>query len=310
VNVLKLLAGHAKAIARRWWVSQELSPIPRLRQLRRQKIQRLSHRAAIRYTARNVELRHGRTIMKSSIIIAAVSALLLPGVAGAVEIKVVSTQAPEEAYRELVPKFEQASGHKVTTIFTGTLDLQKRIAAGETYDLIIMAGPAIDDFIKSGKIVAGSRVNIARSGVGVGVRAGAPKPDIGSTEAVKKTLLAAKSIGYSTGPSGVYLTGLFQRLGVADQIKPKLKQTPTGIFVGSLVASGEAEVGFQQVSELSHFPGVDYVGPLPADIQEITVFSSGLQVGAKQAEAANAWVKFLTAPAAAPAFKARGLEPG
>jgi molybdate transport system substrate-binding protein len=251
--------------------------------------------------------------MKSSIIFAATSfaamgALLLPGVAGAVEIKVLSTQAPEEAYRELVPQFEKASGHKVTTIFTGTLDVQKRIAAGEAYDLIIMAGPAIDDFIKSGTIVPGSRTDIARSGVGVAVRAGAPKPDISSTQAVKKTLLAAKSIGYSTGPSGVYVTGLFQRLGVADEIKGKLKQTPTGIFVGSIVANGEAEIGFQQVSELSHFPGVDFVGPLPADIQQITVFSSGIQVGAKQVDAANAWVKFLTAPAAAPAFTSRGLS--
>jgi molybdate transport system substrate-binding protein len=253
---------------------------------------------------------HGRTIMKSSFVIATMSALLLPGVAGAAEIRVLSTQAPEEAYRELVPQFEKASGHKVTTVFTGTLDLQKRIAAGESYDLIIMAGPGIDDFIKSGKIVSGTRVDIAKSGVGVGVRAGAPKPDISTTEAFKKALLAAKSIGYSTGPSGVYVTGLFQRLGIADQIKGKLKQTPTGVFVGSLIASGEAEIGVQQVSEMSHYPGVDYVGPLPADIQEITVFAAGIQVGAKQADAAKAWVKFLTAPAAAPAFKARGLEPG
>jgi len=249
-------------------------------------------------------------IIFAAVSFAAMSALLLSGVAGAVEIKVLSTQATEEAYRELVPQFEKTSGHKVTTIFTGTLDLQKRIAAGETYDLILMAGPAIDDFIKAGTIVPGSRVDIAKSGVGVAVRAGAPKPDISSTEAVKKTLLAAKSIGYSTGPSGVYLTGLFQRLGVADQVKPKLKQTPTGIFVGSIVANGEAEIGFQQVSELSHFAGVDFVGPLPADIQQITVFSSGIQVGAKQVDAANAWVKFLTAPAAASAFKSRGLEPG
>jgi molybdate transport system substrate-binding protein len=249
--------------------------------------------------------------MQFDIFFAAVSlAVLLPGVAGAVEIKVLSTQAPEQAYRELVPQFEKASGHTVTTVFTGTLDVQKRIAAGEAYDLIIMAGPALDDFIKSGKIAPGSRVNIARSGVGVAVRAGAPKPDIGTTEAVKKTLLAAKSIGYSTGPSGVYLTGLFQRLGVADAIKGKLKQTPTGVFVGNIVADGTAEIGFQQVSELAHFPGVDFVGPLPADIQEITVFSAGIQVGAKQVDAAKDWVKFLTAPAAASAFKSKGLEPG
>jgi molybdate transport system substrate-binding protein len=249
--------------------------------------------------------------MQFNIIFAAVSlAVLLPGVAGAVEIRVLSTQAPEQAYRELAPQFEKASGHTVTTVFTGTLDVQKRIAAGEAYDLIIMAGPAIDDFIKSGKIVPGSRVDIARSGVGVAVRAGAPKPDIGTAEAVKKALLDAKSIGYSTGPSGVYLTGLFQRLGVADQIKGKLKQTPTGVFVGNIVADGTAEIGFQQVSELAHFPGVDFVGPLPAEIQEITVFSAGIQVGAKQVDAAKDWVKFLTAPAAASAFKSKGLEPG
>ena len=246
--------------------------------------------------------------MKASFIVMA--AVLLPGAAGAAEIKVLSTQATEQAYRELAPQFEQASGHKVTTIFTGTLDVQKRIAAGESYDIILMAGPAIDDFIKAGKVVPGSRVDIARSGVGVAVKAGAPKPDIGSTEAVKKTLLAAKSIGYSTGPSGVYLTGLFQRLGVADAIKGKIKQTPTGVFVGNIVASGEAEIGFQQVSELAHFPGVDFVGPLPADIQEVTVFSAGLQVGAKETEPAKSWLKFLTAPEHAAAFTSRGLTPG
>lgn len=247
--------------------------------------------------------------MKPSFMIVA-AALLLPDAAGAAEIKVLSTQATEQAYRELAPQFEQASGHKVTTIFTGTLDVQKRIAGGESYDIILMAGPAIDDFIKAGKIVPGSRVDIARSGVGVAVKAGAAKPDISTTEAVKKTLVAATSIGYSTGPSGVYLTGLFQRLGVADAIKGKLKQTPTGVFVGSIVASGEAQIGFQQVSELAHFPGVDFVGPLPADIQDITVFSAGLQVGAKEGEAAKAWLKFLTAPEHAAAFTARGLTPG
>jgi molybdate transport system substrate-binding protein len=245
--------------------------------------------------------------MKFSIIIAAV---LLAGAADAAEIKVLSTQATEQAYRELAPLFEKASGHKLTTIFTGTLDVQKRIAAGETYDIILMAGPAIDAFIKAGTIVPGSRIDIARSGVGVAVKAGAPKPDISTTEAVKKTLLAAKSIGYSTGPSGVYLTGLFQRLGVADAIKGKLKQTPTGVFVGNIVASGEAEIGFQQVSELAHFEGVDFVGPLPADIQEVTVFSAGLQAGTKEAEAAKAWLKFLTAPEHAAAFTSRGLTPG
>jgi molybdate transport system substrate-binding protein len=252
--------------------------------------------------------------MKVQGIIAAACALLLTGmgasVAKAAEITVLSTQATEQAYRELLPQFEKASGHTVKTTYTGTLDAKKRIAAGEFFDLLIMASPEIDAFIISGTLAPGSRIDLAKSGVGIGVKAGAPKPDIGTTEAFKKTLLAAKSIGYSTGPSGNYVIGLFDRLGIADQVKPKLKQTPTGVFVGSIVASGEVEIGIQQVSEMSHFEGVDYVGPLPADIQKMTIFASGIAANAKQAEAAKAWVKFMTAPSSAQAFKKRGMEPG
>jgi molybdate transport system substrate-binding protein len=247
--------------------------------------------------------------MTTRVVVAALGALLVSTPAHAEEIKVLSTLAVEGAYRELVPLFERASGHKVTTTFTGTLDAQKRIAAGEAYDLIIMAGPAIDDLIKSGKIAPGSRVDLASSGVGVAVRAGAPRPDIHSTEALKRTLLVAKSIGYSSGPSGVYLTGLFRKLGIADQIQSKLKQTATGVFVGSIIASGEVEMGFQQVSELAHYPGIEYLGPLPADIQNMTVFSSGMQVGAKSVEAAKAWITFLTSPAAAAVFRNKSMEP-
>jgi molybdate transport system substrate-binding protein len=248
--------------------------------------------------------------MKRPFMIATAAALMLPTLTNAAEIKVLSTQATEEAYRELVPQFEKATGHKVTTVFTGTIGAQKRLADGESYDMIIMSGPSIDAQIKIGKVVAGSRVDIAKSGVGVGVPKGAPKPDISTTEGLKKTLLAAKSIGYSTGPSGVYMTGLFEKLGLADQVKDKLRQTPTGVFVGTIIASREVEIGFQQVSELSNFPGVDYVGPLPADVQNTTVFSSGMIVDAKEAEAAKALVKFLTSPEAGSAFKKRGMEPG
>ncbi len=251
--------------------------------------------------------------MKSGFVIAAAAAVLFSGAAGAAraaEIKVLSTQATEQSYRELVPRFERSTGHKVTTVFTGTLDADKRLAAGETYDLLIMSRPSIEEHIKDGKLASGSRVDIAKSGVGIGVKSGARKPDIGSTEALKKTLLAAKSIGYSTGPSGNYIVALFQRLGIADQIKPKLKQTPTSIFVGSIIASGEVELGFQQISEISHFPGVDYAGPLPSAVQEYTTFSSGIVSGTRQAAAAKAFVKFLTSPGAAPAFKNRGMEPG
>jgi molybdate transport system substrate-binding protein len=248
--------------------------------------------------------------VKSKLVIAAAGALLLSGMAHSAEIKVLSTQATEQAYKELVPQFEKAAGHKVTTVFTGTLDADKRLAAGESYDMLIMSSGSIDGHIKDGKVAAGSRADLAKSGVAVGVKAGSRKPDISSVEALKKTILAAKSIGYSTGPSGLYIISLFEKLGVADAVKPKLKQTPTGVFVGSIIASGEVEIGFQQVSELSHFSGVDYAGPLPEAVQRYTVFSSGIVAGAKEADAAKALVKFLTAPAAAPAFKKQGMEPG
>src|SRR5262245_32232279 len=247
--------------------------------------------------------------MKRPFIISAVS-LTMSALANAAEIKVLSTQATEEPYRELVPQFEKATGHKVMTVFTGTLGAQKRLADGESYDMIIMSSPSIDAQIKAGKVAAGSRVDIAKSGVGVGVPKGASKPDISTTDALKKTILAAKSIGYSTGPSGVYIISLFEKLGLADQVKDKLKQTPTGVFVGTIIASREVEIGFQQVIELNNFPGVDYVGPLPADVQHMTVFSSGMIVDAKEAEAAKALVKFLTSPEAGSAFKKRGMEPG
>jgi len=240
------------------------------------------------------------------------ASLLLTGatMADAVEITVLSTQATEQACRELLPEFEKATGNTVKIVYTGTLDAKKRIAEGEAFDVLIMAATDIDGFLASGVLAPGSKVDIARSGVGVGVKAGAPKPDISTTEAFKKTLLAAKSIGYSTGPSGVYLIGLFDKLGIADQVKPKLKQTPTGVFVGSLVANGDAEIGIQQVSEMSHYAGVDYVGALPADIQKMTVFSSGMAAKAKEPAAGNALVKFITSPEAGAAFKKRGMEPG
>jgi molybdate transport system substrate-binding protein len=236
-------------------------------------------------------------------------ALLIASLATAAEISVASTQATEQAYKELVAQFEKHTGHKVTTYFSGTLNVQKRIADGEPYDLIIMAAPAIDDQIRLGKAVAGSRVDFAQSGTGMAVKKGAAKPDIGTVDAFRKALLAARSIGYSTGPSGVYMLSVFEKMGIAEPLKPKLKQTPSGVFVGTLIATGETEIGFQQVSELVHFDGIDYAGPLPGDLQRMTMFSTGIHTGAKQGEPARALVKFITAPAAAPVIKKHGLEP-
>ena len=244
------------------------------------------------------------------LLLAATAVLFVVSSASAAEIKVLASGATKEAYLELVSRFEKASGHKVVTTWAGTVDIKKRIAAGEVFDLIVVAGPEIDEFIKQGKMAAGSRVDLMKSGVGAAVRAGAPKPDISSAEALKKAVLAAKTVGYSTGPSGVYMDALFERMGIAAQIKPKLKQTPPGVLIGTIVASGEAEIGFQQVSELIHVSGIDFIGPLSADVQKITVFSSGIHAGAKEPDAAKALVKFITAPAAAPVIKKHGMEPG
>lgn len=225
------------------------------------------------------------------------------------EIKVMASAAFKEAYLELVPEFERATGHKVVTMWIPSAQIMNRLKGGETVDLVILAAGAIDELIELGKIVRGSRVDLAKSGVAVAVRAGAPRPDISSGDALKRAVLAAKSIVYSHGPSGVYLAGLFQRMGIAEQLKPKVKLVQ-GEPAGAVVARGEAELGFQQMSELLPVPGIDILGPLSADVQRITVFSVGLHVGAKQPDAARALVKFMTAPAAFPVIRKKGMEPG
>jgi len=225
-----------------------------------------------------------------------------------IEIKVMSSLATKEAYLELVPQFERANANTVSTTWAGTADIMKRMAAGETHDLVISSSNSLEELIKQGHIVAGSRVDLAKSGIGIAVRAGAPRPDVSSADALKRTLLAAKSIGYSTGPSGVYLAGLFQRMGIADAVKPKTKQVASGMTVGPIIATGEAEIGFQQISELAHVDGIDYLGPLPPKVQIITVFAAGIHANAAQPDAAKSLVKFLTAPAAHAVIKAAGLE--
>jgi molybdate transport system substrate-binding protein len=231
------------------------------------------------------------------------------GMSHATEVKVMAGAAFKEAYLELVPEFERATGHKVVTIWIPSVQMMSRLKGGETVDLVIMAAGAIDELIKLGKIVAGSRVDLAKSGVAVAVRAGAPRPDISSGDALKRAVLAAKSIVYSHGPSGVYLASLFQRMGIAAELKPKIKLVQ-GEPAGAVVARGEAEIGFQQMSELLPVSGIDILGPLPADVQRITVFSAGLHVGAMEPAAAKALVKFMTAPAAVPVIRKKGMEPG
>ncbi len=239
--------------------------------------------------------------------VAALSAIFAPAV-GAAEIKMIASNAVREPYRELVPVFEKATGHKVTIDWGGTVDIVKRVGGGEVADIVIIPAARIDDFV--GQRVLVSRTDLARSGVGVAVRAGAPRPDISSAAALRSALLAAKSVVLSSGPSSVYLPTMFQKMGIADQLKPKIIQIGPGLPVGETVARGEGEIGFTQMSELMSVKGIEYLGPLPAEVQFITVFSAGLHAAAPAPEAARALLKFLTAPEAAPVLKNHGMEPG
>jgi molybdate transport system substrate-binding protein len=230
--------------------------------------------------------------------------------AQATDITVMSSAAVKQVYLELVPQFEKASGHKVTTLWVGGLDVEKRIRAGEVVDLVILARKPIEALTQEGKLVAGSRVDLASTGVGVAVRAGAAKPDISSGDALKRALLAAKSIAHSSGPSGDHIRAMIARMGIAEEVKDRLIQTKPGDPVGLVVARGEAEIGFQQVSELVSVAGISFLGPLPPDLQNVTVFSGGVHTAAKRPAAARELMQFFSAPGSAAVIRKHGMEPG
>ena len=239
--------------------------------------------------------------------------LLFAGAAHAAEIKVMISGGFTGAYNTLVPQFERATGHKVVTVSGPSMGetpqaIPNRLARGEDADVVIMVGYALDDLIKHGKAAAGSRVDLAWSRIAMAVRAGTPKPDISTVEAFKRALLAAKSIAYSDSASGVYLsTTLFQRIGVYDAVKDKARKIPAEP-VGRVVARGEAEIGFQPVSELRPVEGIDIVGPIPDELQIVNVFAAGIAANAKQPEAGKALIAFLVSPAAKDAIVASGME--
>jgi len=222
-------------------------------------------------------------------------------------LKVVSSIATRAAYLELVPAFEKASGHRVETQWVGMAHVRERIEAGEAVDAVIAAAAVLEELERGGRV--GRRVDLVKSGVGVAVRSGARKPDIGSVDALKLALRAAKSIAYSSGPSGLYLAGLFRRLGIDRDLEGKAIQAPPGVLVGELVARGEAELCFQQVSELRQVPGIDYAGPLPPEIQLITVFSGAVPASAAQPGAGRALLEYLASPDVSPVMRRHGLEP-
>ncbi|MDE2418350.1 MAG: substrate-binding domain-containing protein, partial [Burkholderiales bacterium] len=206
--------------------------------------------------------------------------------------------ATRQVLAQLVADFEQRSGCTVQIESVGGVDAAKRVQAGEPFDVVILASDAIDKLIAAGRIDAGSKVDLVLSGVSVAVRAGTVHPDLGSEDAVRKAVMAARSISYSTGPSGLALVKLFERWGIAEQIQDRIVQAPPGVPVGSLVARGDVELGFQQLSELIHVKGIDVVGPLPAAIQIITTFSAGICTGSKQAATVRAMLDFMQSPQA------------
>ena len=235
-----------------------------------------------------------------------------PRGAAAAEIKVLTAGAFKQVLLVLVPDFEKQTGHKVILENDTVGALTKRIEGGEAFDLAVLTPAAVNDLSTKGKFVAGSRTNLGRVGIGVVVKEGAPKPDISSVDAFKKTLLAAKSVAYidpaAGGSSGIYVAGLLDKLGIAADVKPKAKLIPGGA-VAEHIARGEAEIGIHQISEILPVKGITLVGPLPADIQNYTVYAAGLGANGKESEAAKALLKTLSGPAAADVLKSKGMEP-
>ena len=235
--------------------------------------------------------------------------------ADAAEIRVMISGGMTAAFNALVPEFERQTGNKVQVSYGPSMGtthnaIPVRLDRGEPADVLIMVGYALGDLIKMGKVVEASRVDLVKSPIAIAVKAGSPKPDISTSDAVKRALLAAKSVAYSDSASGVYVsTEMFNKLGIAAEMKDKAKMIPA-TPVGEIVVRGEAEIGFQQMSELKPVKGIDIVGPLPADLQKITVFSAGVATVSKEPEAAKALIKFLsTSPVAKEEMVKSGLDP-
>jgi molybdate transport system substrate-binding protein len=243
-----------------------------------------------------------------------VSAVFLAGSAGAAEVRVMISGGLTAAYQALVPEFERATGNKVLTAYGPSMGttvnaIPIRLERGEPADVLIMVGYALGGLVKQGKVIAETRVDLVKSPIGIAVKSGALRPDISSAESLKRALLAAKSIAYSDSASGVYVsTEMFAKLGIGEQMKDKARKIPA-TPVGEIVARGDAEIGFQQISELKPVAGIDIVGPLPDELQKITVFSAGIATVSKEPEAGKALIKFLASPAASAAIVKSGMEP-
>jgi molybdate transport system substrate-binding protein len=251
-------------------------------------------------------------MLQKMMTIAAVGCAVLAGSfsARAAEIRVTSSNALKTSLEVLAPGFEKETGHKLVFTWGAGAPLKVAIEKGASFDVAVLTTAAIDDLIKQGKLVGATRVVLAYSAVGVAVRKGAPKPDISTVEAFKRTLLDAKSVGLvEQGGTGIYMKTLLPKLGIADAVKDKIKFLPVENPAAKAVANGEAEIGITQVSEILPYAGAELVGPLPKDIQLTDAFGIAIGTSVQQSEPANALIRYLAAPAAAPVFKSKGLEP-
>lgn len=224
-------------------------------------------------------------------------------------IRGIASMATGQLLADLAAAWQQRSGRTVAMESVGGVDAARRVQAGEPFDVVVLAAGAIDQLVAGGRVVADSQVALVRSGVAVAVRAGAARPDIGTEDALRRAVLAAPSIGYSTGPSGVALIRLFERWGIAAEIAQRTVQAPPGVPVGALIARGEVALGFQQLSELMHLDGIEVIGPLPDAVQITTTFSAGLCTASRQGEAVRQMLTFMASPQAAGAKRRHGMEP-
>ena len=224
-------------------------------------------------------------------------------------LKLLSSMATRELLNDLVSKYERSSGEAVTSEAAGGVDIAKRVRAGEAVDVVVLSSTAIDSLIAAGSLLPDSRIDLVKSGVSIAVRTGAARPDVSSTEALRRAVLGARTLSYSTGPSGVYLEKLFERWGVLEEIRSRIVVPPPGVPVGSLIANGTVELGFQQLSELMTLPGIDVLGPLPPDVQTITLFSGGISSGCSRPERARGLLSYLASPEATQTKRRYGMEP-
>ena len=227
----------------------------------------------------------------------------------AAELRIISSMATRQLLADLAADYRTVSSQVLAVESVGGVDAARRVRAGESFDVVVLAAGAIDELTAAGRIVAGSRADLVRSGVAVAVRAGAPRPDIGSEDAVRRAVLGARSLSTSTGPSGVQLAQLFERWGIAGEIRGRMVQAPPGVPVGSLVAKGEVELGFQQTSELMNVEGITVLGPLPPAIQIVTIFSGALATVSTRADAVHELLALWTSPETAEAKRRNGMDP-